>query len=344
VIEEKSFDEFVGSLAHTDHWNTDIALIGCMEALGLTTKEDVIRFVRHDREEKSLKRALYEKIAIHEKRPQGYNYWVDFALCRTIKDPNLLTRAIKAELSDAIALCANSFLEDSHHRNARPWNSGMTSPLSLYYRHAMSYDKFDAMTLERFFGFLVAHYGEKRVTIFLESEGWETLDMGELRDFLLLVSECFFAVQLRQLEWFVPTELSTDSLFCRFLDLIAYLGDLKGPENLEKPCDHHPRYFDLEYQEAQFSIQLPHYPSDYILWSKSLNNCLVTFRDRSFPIFGIFQGESILGAIELKRKGEAWQVVQVSGASNKPLKGETLALFHRWCEAKGISGVRGSKA
>jgi len=326
--------EFLNTLIHLDLWDLDLHLIESIETLGLRSREDVIDFILNGRKEKSIKKAIYEKIANYKKQSRTYSYWVDYALCRTIKDPNLLTRAIKAPFCEPLSMTRVHFIDRSKGDffYSRHLNRGHL-PIPEYYNIAREYYKFDAWTLERFFKFLISKHGEKSFTLFFEQAHLEEYEL--LMEIMREVSKLFFLVQSSLLDNYLETKLSLGLLHDEFIILNNSYNAVFPTED-DKPLNYSPELKRLEFNEGIFAIKLPEKTSDLYTWLTILNIRAHLYINANDVVYGIFRHGVIRGIIWVASIECELCVMECTGVNDKPLKEEVFRFFKKWYTLKKI--------
>jgi len=267
-----------------------------------TSQVEMLNFIVDNRQEKSIKRALYQGYE-NSINDIGYYYpYSDYVFSRSIENIDLLVK--------------------------------LYGIYPVIKQHIFTDETFD-MALE-FILFLKRYYTEKQIVkLFVE----DMQDEKEYKNRLATWRDTLYMLQTRDTfnlleENFLKVKLATKKLhdeIVRVFHIVSYELDLK--ENFE--YDEIYLSANSTYKELEF--RLPSTVKELSLWAKILHNCMFgysrsIYEQRSI-IYGVFKIEELLYAVELND----FKIVQAKGVSNKRVPDEDMRIINGWRSDKLIA-------
>ena len=240
--------------------------------------EAFLRYIRNDRSEKSLKRALYKRYK-HSIAKGRFCPLTPYVVCRVFRDPNFAVRLLEA-------------YDFALTRETRYQSISLKAAA-----HGMLID------------FLKTRYGEKRLVKMFET--MRENDTIYWEDSVEMFSALFDRESIADLFRSVKADVR------EIHDELVRCAHLVGPghatisfeytEAQTKPCG---------IWQERFEIVLPKDSGELYLWAKTLHNCLYGYVDairyRRTTVYGIKENGTLLYAAEIRND----RIVQLRGAYN----------------------------
>jgi hypothetical protein len=258
------------------------------------SQEAMLHFIRGEKQEKTLKKALYSNY-LAALGSQGYHPYSDFVFARSIDDANFLREL----LSIAPAIKEHIFNDEN-------------------FAHAL-----------RFINFLKLHYSEKQITrLFVE----EMQDLKHYkravlnwRDTLRMLSPQNSFESLER--YFHKVKLTTKALHD---ELIRVFNLASFEDQTNSLFTYAPHQLAAQTLNSELRFVLPEDVFELSLWAKTLHNCMFGYvrqiKNGHSLIYGVFKEDALTYAIELR----GTKIIQAHGTFNKRIHDEDMQIIDNW--------------